>query len=153
VRRVASRHSDTSERAHAHRHAPPCGREPTATQFSHSHTWVATLGESSSTMVLKRVFDDSDAGAAMRRLVDDAGRATDARAGVAAGMKAAAEAVRPRRAAARASISSGISAFALPYVPPEHEATRHESATVHKQRRKERKRKTVRPTKKQRTRW
>jgi len=73
-------------------------------------------------MVLKRVFDDSDAGADMRRRVDDAGRATDARAGVAAGMKAAAEAVRPRRAAARASISSGISAFALPYVPPEHEA-------------------------------
>ena len=73
-------------------------------------------------MVLKRVFDDSDAGADMRRLVDDAGRATDARAGVAAGMKAAAEAVRPRRAAARASISSGESAFALPYVPPEHEA-------------------------------
>jgi len=75
-------------------------------------------------MVLKRVFDDSDAGADMRRrrLVDDAGRATDARAGVAAGMKAAAEAVRPRRAAARASISSGESAFAVPYVPPEHEA-------------------------------
>jgi len=73
-------------------------------------------------MVLKRVFDDSDAGADMRRRVDDAGRATDARAGVAAGMKAAAEAVRPRRAAARASISFVVVFSKFPYVPPVHEA-------------------------------
>ena len=84
-------------------------------------------------MVLKRVFDDSDAGADMRRRVDDAGRATDARAGVAAGMKAAAEAVRPRRAAARASISSGERGPSCPSLCASRTRSAHdESASVHK---------------------
>ena len=77
--------------------------EPGPRYFPARLTCVATFGEAKSIIVLNRWRVGASAPSDMRRLVA-AGRATDASAGVVAGMKAAAEAARPRRATARAAM-------------------------------------------------
>jgi hypothetical protein len=92
--------------------------EPGPRCFPARLTCVATFGEAKSIIVLNRWRVGAAGPSDMRRLVA-AGRATDASAGVVAGMKAAAEAARPRRATARAAMEIANSLITFMYAFPE----------------------------------